>query len=150
MNQELANRIARDKPEDAYEQIFWYVDRINLQRSCHWPADYLEPCVRELADVIEGLYAEWLRARGISKTDQDQSEYLYMVLPYVSFRFLNSQASKEVAIFKASSDQKRRFIKCMAEELHELSDGPLLRAVIAQSLKTLLSFLESVQLRRLQ
>lgn len=150
MNQELANRNPQQEPSEPLEQIFWRIDRINFLRSCHWPPEYLESYVRQLADGVEEQYIDWLKVQGIKKCEGDFAQYLYLLLPYLSFRLLNAPASKEVNIFKVSSGQKKQFIDIMVEELHELPDDPILRAMMKESLKTLLLFLESLRLRREQ
>ena len=99
---------------------------------------------------MERLYSDWLIASGEHKPGEGLSEYLFFVMPYLSFRLLNSPPSKEVDIFKASPAQKKRFIDCMVEELHELPDNPMLRACMKESLKRLLLFLESLRIQREQ
>jgi hypothetical protein len=150
MNEELTGRVSSEKPVDEFEQIFWHFDRINLRRSCYASPEFLEPYVREVAGLVEQLYAEWLQARGLKKDDHGFSEYLFLVLPYISFRILNSRGSKPVSIFKVNSDQKKRFIDCMVEELHELPDTPIVRAMMKETLNMLLEFLESLRCRREQ
>jgi hypothetical protein len=150
MNQELANRISPQEPSEPLEQIFWRIDKINRLRSCHWSPHYLESYVRQLADGVEEQYINWLKAEGVKRDEGDFAQYLYLVLPWLSFRLLNSPGTKEVNIFKVSSGQKKRFIDIMIEELHELPDDPLLRAMMRESLNMLLSFLDSLRYRREQ
>lgn len=150
MNQELLKRIPNEEPSDPYERIFWHLDKINLRRSCYWNPQHLEYGVRELGGLIEDLYLDWLRARGVKTREDEAAEYSYLVLPYISFRLLNSPASREVNIFRSSSEQKKRFLNHMMQEHHELPDNPFFRALMAESLKTFLMFLESVRLRREQ
>jgi hypothetical protein len=150
MTDYLTKLIDNEGPRDRFERVFWHLDKINSQRSDDWPLEYLELSVRELSDLLEELYTEWLKASGAHKAEKDLSQYLFFVMPYVSFRLLNSPPSKAVDIFKASSTQKKRFLDCMAEELHELPDNPLVRALMKESLKTLLTFLEGLKLRREQ
>jgi hypothetical protein len=148
MNQDLAERISNQKPSERFEQIFWHLDRINVYRSYRWSPQFLEPSVRELAGLIEEFYVDWLRAKGMQQPNDDLSEYLYLVTPYISFRLFNSSASRPVNIFKLSSVQKKQFTDCMVEDLYELPSSPLVRALVKESLKTLLEFLESLRSRR--
>jgi hypothetical protein len=150
MNEDRLDRALNSKPSDSFELIFWYIDKINSLRAHFWPPHYLEPYVREMAVPVEQLYTEWLMSKGFQKNDQDLSQYLYLVLPYISFRILNARGTKPVSIFKATANQKKRLIDCMIEELHELPDTPLLRAMMRESLKTLLEFLESLRCQREQ
>jgi hypothetical protein len=150
MTDYLTKLIENEGPTDRFERVFWHLDKINSQRRCCWPPAYIELRVRELADLLEELYTEWLQVSGVQQTEEDLSQYLYFVMPYTSFRLLNSPASKDVEIFKASSAQKKRFLDCIAEELHELPDNALVRALMKESLKTLLTFLEGLKLRREQ
>lgn len=148
MDEQLANRISNHQPSEPLEKIFWGISEIHRLRTCHWSPRSLEPKVRELADVVEAQYIDWLRAQGVQGGDSQLSQYLYLVLPYLSFRLLNAPPSKEVNLFKVSASQKNRFIDLMVEELHELPDDPLLRAMLKASLKTLLTFLQSLRCRR--
>jgi len=148
MDEQLAHRISNHEPSEPLEKIFWGIREIHRLRSCHWSPRSLEPKVRELADGVEAQYIDWLRAQGVQGGDGELSQYLYLVLPYLSFRLLNAPASKEVDIFKVSASQKTRFIDLMVEELHELPDNPFLRAMMKESLKTLLVFLDNLRCRR--
>jgi hypothetical protein len=150
MNGETSERILTEKPHEAFEQVFWHIDTINIRRGYGYPPEFLEMYVREMAEPVEQLYTEWLRSRGIQQDGCGLSEYLYLVLPYISFRLLNARGTKPVNIFKVTSAQKKRFIDCMVEELHELPDSPLLRAMMMESLNTLLGFLENLRCRREQ
>jgi hypothetical protein len=131
------------------KKVFWYLDKINQRRSCHWSAESLEWDVREFAALVEELYGEWLRATGLQKGN-DGSEWQYLVLPYISFRLLNGSRAKEVDIFTISSAQRKRFLQVLAEDLHELPDNPLVHAMMKESLRTLHVFLQSLKLRRQQ
>jgi len=148
MDEQLANRISSHEPSEPLEKIFWGISEIHRLRTGHWSPRSLEPKVRELADVVEAQYIDWLRAQGVQGGDGELSQYLYLVLPYLSFRLLNGPASKEIDLCKVSASQKNRFIDLMVEELHELPDNPFLRAMMKESLKTLLVFLENLRCRR--
>lgn len=150
MKEQLTGRILSEKPLDQFERIFWLLDRINLNRRSYAPPEFLESYVREIADLVEQLYTEWLHARGVKQDNQGLSEYLFLVLPYISFRILNARGSKPVSIFKVNSDQKKRFVDCMIEDLHELPDSPIVRAMMKETLNMLLEFLESLRCRREQ
>jgi hypothetical protein len=135
------------KPSDPFEQILWHLEQINQKRSYRWPPEQLEPQVRELASLIESLYHNWLKINNHKNSTQEHSEYLYFVLPYVSFRLLNYPSSKTINIFEASSSQKKQFLALMTDELHELPDSNLVRALLKESLNTLLTFLKSLKHR---
>jgi hypothetical protein len=148
MNNETTEPNWSSKPQDAFEQVFWHLDKINMLRGDYYTPEALEPYVRWLGEVVERLYTEWLRAHGLQQEDGEPAEYLYLVLPYISFRLLNARGIKPVDLFKVTSTKKKKFIDCMVEELHELPDSPLLRVMMMESLNTLLRFLEGLRCRR--
>jgi hypothetical protein len=150
MNQEILNRYPAEKPIDPHELVFWYLDSINLHRRRYWRPEMLEPNVRELGDHLEDLYTDWLRAEGIKATGDDLIPYLYLVLPYISFRLLNSKPSIEVSIFDVSSAQKTRFIDYMITQHEEFADNTFLRKMLEESLKKFLTFLKAIRRRREQ
>ena len=150
INNDITEPMLSKKPEDRFEQVFWYIDQINVRRGHYWSPQSLESYVRGLGEPVEQLYTEWLRAQGLRQEDGEPAEYLYLVLPYISFRFLNARGIKPVDLFKVTSAQKKKFIDCMVEELSELPDSPLLRAMMMESLNTLLGFLQSLRCRREQ
>jgi len=136
-----------EKPSDPFEQVLWHLEQIKRKRSYRWPPEQLEPQVRELASLIEGIYQNWLKINNHKKSTQEHSEYLYFVLPYVSFRLLNYPSSKKINLFEASASQKKQFLDLMTKELHELPDSNLVRALLKESLNTLLIFLKSMKHR---
>jgi|GEM_PF-2236767 len=150
MNNETTEPVSSKKPEDTFEQVFWYIEQINVRRGHYWSPQALESYVRGLGESVEQLYTEWLRAQGLQQDDGEPAEYLYLVLPYISFRFLNARGIKPVDLFKVTSAQKKKFIGCMVEQFHEVPDSPLLRAMMMESLNTLIGFLESLRCRREQ
>jgi hypothetical protein len=150
MNQELAERVSSGKPNDPFEQVFWYIDNVNFRRSCYWPPHHLETHVRDLANHVEELYTDWLKARNLQGEDQELSQYLVLVLPYISFRFMNARGYGEVDMFKVSAAKKKQFLDVMFEEHLGIPDNLLTRAMINEAFKTLLSFISSIQYRREQ
>lgn len=148
MNIERIEPILSKKPDDRFEQVFWYINQINVRRGHYWSPQSLESYVRGLGESVEQLYTEWLGSQGRQQEDGEPAEYLYLVLPYISFRFLNARGIKPVDLFKVTSAQKKKFIDRMVVELSELPDSPLLRAMMMTSLNTLLGFLEGLRWRR--
>lgn len=135
------------EPTDPQEKLFWYADQINVKRFLGWDDRSYEPAVRKLAELLEEHYAEWLRRRGIK---DDLSNYLLDVLPYVSFRFFNAPARREVDIWEANPSQRKRFIDCLVNDVIGLPDDPMARAVTRESVKLLLMFLREKKDMRMQ
>lgn len=148
MNNETTEPRWSSKPQDTFEQVFWSLGKIDLFRGYYYTPEALEPYVRGLGEVVERLYTEWLRAKGLQQEDGEPAEYRYRVLPYISFRLRNARGIKPADLFKVTSAQKKDFIDCMVEELRELPDSPLLRVMMMESLKSLLRFLEDLRCRR--
>lgn len=147
MNRAIKERIAQERPTDEVECLYWLIDSINLRRSCYWEPRHYEDRVRELGDLVTELFKKWLRAQGMIK---DIAGYEYLVLPYISFRFFSAPPSKEVDIFTATSSQKNRLISHIVEDMKEIPDSRMFRAMMRESLNVFLSFLASIRRSRVQ
>jgi len=145
MNQDLLQRIGIEKPHDTHERFFWLIDRINLHRSCRWSPQHYEREVRELSDLTESLFRDWLHAQGITEGFEC---YDYIILPYLSFRFFNAPGAKEVDVTVASSSQKKKLLDHLVAEAPELPAPEFYRAVLGEALSKLLVFLRALTLQR--
>lgn len=136
--------LSPDKPRDPHDRFFWLLDTINSHRHYGWESEFYESYIRELGAVAEELYTDWLKMQGFRK---EAECYDYLVLPYISFRFLTAQKRKQVDIFRVSAAQRKRFIELVVEDMQPVPDVRFFRAMVGESLKMLLSFLGTLQRR---
>jgi hypothetical protein len=147
---DLRQRVDLGEPETDLEKVFWLVDKINYRRSLLWSPHMFEADVRRLGDLVEDLYANWLRERGVASDPSDVGAYLFIVLPYISYRFFNSVRLREVNLWESTHSQRKKIVQCLLDELIELPKVPLARAMVRESVNTFLSFLRVMGARRMQ
>ena len=147
MNLAIRDRLAPERPTDQLERFFWLIDKINLVRSCRWRQEMYENYVRELEDVAIPLFTDWLRTQGAAK---ELPMYEFVVLPYISFRFFNAPAAREVDILTASTAQRKRLVDYLAKDDPDIPDSPMYRAVLEEAIRKLLIFFGTLRRQREQ
>jgi hypothetical protein len=135
------------KPTEPKEKVFWLIDQINNYRSIYGSQCIYDSLLIELGKTIEGQYTDWLRQK---KLTDELTNYQVVVLPYVSFRFLTARGRKEVDIWKASAGQIKRLIDGLLEEVLELPDNPIVRAMVKETVVIFLKFMREFQEVRVQ
>lgn len=143
----IREALSPDKPHDLHDRFFWLLDRINSHRRYAWEPEFYEDDIRELGMVAGELYTDWLKTQGLR---QEAECYDYLVLPYISFRFLSAPKRKEVDLFTVSPAQRKRFIELVVDDMQPVPDVRFFRAMVGESFKMLFSFLSTLQRRREQ
>lgn len=143
----LQERTKGEIPTEPQLAFFWWIDKINLQRSCGWTRNYIESNVRKLSTIAETLYSQWLNKKGL---DGSCATYLYMVLPFISFRFFNSPGLKEVVLSKVTDRSVARLIEAMVDQDKEDKQPEFQEAILRQSAKRFKEFLREIEETRFQ
>ena len=146
-NSDLEGRAMLEKPVDAREKAFWIADRINYYRGVYGTQCLYDSLLRELAETLEEFYTDWLRQRDIK---EDLASYQIIVLPYVSFRFLAARGRKEVDIWRSNAGQIHRLVDGMLEEVLQIPDDPIVRAMVKESVLIFLKFMKEFREVRMQ
>ena len=146
-NSDLKDKTMLDKPVDARDKAFWLVDRINYYRGIYGTECFYDSLLKELGETLEGFYTDWLRQQGIL---DDLTPFQVVVLPYVSFRFLSARGRKEVDIWKSNAGQIARLVDGMLEQVLQLPDNPIVRAMVKESVVIFLKFMKEFQEVRVQ
>jgi hypothetical protein len=68
----------------------------------------------------------------------------------VSFRFLTARGRKEVDIWRANAGQIKRLVDGLLEEVLELPDNPIVRAMVKETVVIFLKFMREFQEVRVQ
>ena len=147
---DLRQRVDLGEPETDLEKAFWLVDKINYRRSLMWSPNMYEADIRRLSELAEELFADWLKERGVISSKSDVDPYLFVVLPYISFRFLNAPKMREVNLWESTNSQRKRIVQYLLDDLIELPKVPMATAMVRESVNTFLSFLKVLGARGMQ
>lgn len=137
-----------DQNADEKSALFSKIIRVNKLRALGCPPDHYHDHVKEIAQLIESLYKDWLRPR--FKDDDAQDAYLFVVRPYLSTRYFYRPSKRPVDILTISKKQRANFIRDLSVELPEIGNESFLKAMLTESMQTLEEFFATIQHSQIQ
>ena len=124
------------------EKLAGLIYKLNLKRKTANDYDDFWPEAKQIATFIDDNFSDWLKR---TLPNDDHPHYLIFVGPYVSFRCFTHPFPKEVTLLPLTSSQKKRFLDEFIREFPEFKGNAHIRVLIAESLKTFLKFLATIE-----